>query len=163
MWNFGREFRNQKTSSLSPSCIHVQNHQNTIITSIFIEINTLIHNLSGNFKRINDILLSFHMGIKYWKTRNVQLAPEGCPSPSAPRSHGMQWASDLHSKMSAPTTDARSRVKCLGMFSAGQNGKTAISWLKLKVRTLLKEQISHQCSLFFQQLVCWCASLEILQ
>lgn len=98
----------------------------------FIVINTLIHNLSGIFKRIIDISLSFHMGIKYWKTRNVQLAPEGCQSPSAPRSHGMQRASDLHSKTSALTTDARSRVKCLGILSAGHNGKLLFLGLNFK-------------------------------
>lgn len=103
----------------------------------FIVINTLIHNLSGIFKRSN-ISLGFHTGIKHWKTRNVQLAIEWCPSPSAPWSHSIQRASDLHSKTPALTTDAHSRVKCLGMFSAGHNGKL----LKLQVRILLKEPIN---------------------
>ncbi|ROL45051.1 Squalene monooxygenase [Anabarilius grahami] len=84
------------------------------------------------FEGINDISLSFHTAIKYWKTRNVQVAPEGRPSPSALQSHVMQRASDLHSTKLALTTDAHSRVKCLGMFSAGHNEKLASLRLNFK-------------------------------
>ncbi|RXN15430.1 squalene monooxygenase [Labeo rohita] len=46
-------------------------------------LHELFASQDGILKRINDSSVSFHMGIKYWKTRNVQLAPEGRPSPSS--------------------------------------------------------------------------------
>ncbi|KAL1255164.1 hypothetical protein QQF64_013225 [Cirrhinus molitorella] len=64
----------------------------------------------GILERINNSSVNFHTGIKYWKTRNVQLAPEGRRSPSPLRSQGMQRASDLHSKTSALITDARAVI-----------------------------------------------------
>lgn len=116
---------------LSPSCTHIHTQKHHYYID-FIVINTLIHNPSGIFEGIKDISLSFHTAIKYWKTRNVQVAPEGRPSPSALQSHVMQRASDLHSTKPALTTDAHSRVKCLGMFSAGHNEKLASFRLNFK-------------------------------
>ncbi|KAK2887573.1 hypothetical protein Q8A67_015801 [Cirrhinus molitorella] len=109
--------------------------------------------LLGILERINNSSVNFHTGIKYWKTRNVQLAPEGRRSPSPLQSQGMQRASDLHSKTSALITDARGQVKCLGMFSAGHIGKLPSPGLNFKSEYCKKSQLPINFQ-FFQQLVC---------